>query len=223
MRKPPLVVCPEGHRLTCDKMTASQASQASMTKPEPGRPSSSESISELLAGWARHDSSSRERLMPLVYDELRRLAAHYMRGERAAATLQPTALVNEMYLRIAGLDRLQFRDRAHFMAMAATIMRRVLIDHARDRARDKRGGGVTVTSLTDQEAFAQERGIDLIALDEALGRLGALDPTQFRVVELRYFGGLTIDETAEALSISPATVKREWALARAWLYEQLSP
>src|SRR5207247_2460240 len=110
---------------------------------------------------------------PLVYEELRRLAAHYMRGERASHTLQPTALVNEMYLRIAGLDRLHFRDRAHFMAMAATIMRRVLVDHARDRGRGKRGGGVSVVSLVDQEVAAPDRGIDLVALDEALGRLAA--------------------------------------------------
>lgn len=177
-------------------------------------------ISELLAGWANHDAAARERLVPLVYQELRRLAHHYMRGERAGHTLQTTALVNELYVRLAGLDRLQWRDRAHFFAMAATLMRRVLVDYARQRGREKRGGGVSVTSLDDQ-AVAPEPPVDLLALDEALARLAAADPQQSRVVELRFFAGLSVEETAEALGISPATVKRDWATAKLWLYHEL--
>lgn len=191
-----------------------------MTTEEPSGHSAS--ISQLLAGWTAQDPAAREALLPLVYDELRRLAAHYLRGERDTHTLQPTALVHEMYIRIAGLDRLHFTGRAHFMAMAATTMRRVLVDHARDRAREKRGGGVSVTSLDARDLPAEDRGIDVLALDEALARLAELDPTQSRVVDLRYFGGLTIEETATAMNLSPATVKREWAMAKAWLFAQLS-
>lgn len=179
-------------------------------------------ITELLTAWASHDPGARDRLVPLIYDELHRLAAGYMRRERASHTLQPTALVHEMYLRMGGIDRMQWRDRAHFMAMAATLMRRVLVEHARDRAREKRGGGVSVTSLAAHDVAVPESAVDVTALDEALERLAALDLQQSRVVELRFFGGLTVDETAEALQISPATVDREWAFARAWLYQHLS-
>jgi RNA polymerase sigma factor (TIGR02999 family) len=155
-----------------------------------------------------------------VYEELRRLAHHYMKGERANHTLQTTALVNEAYLRLTDLTRMQWRDRAHFFAMAATLMRRILVDHARDRARDKRGGGVVFTALQDDQAAAGST-VDALALDEALDRLAAIDPQHARIVELRYFAGLTIEETSEALGISPATVKREWTWARAWLHQQL--
>jgi RNA polymerase sigma factor (TIGR02999 family) len=132
-------------------------------------------ITELLAAWASHDPGARDRLVPLVYDELHRLAAGYMRGERVQHTLQPTALVHEMYLRIGGIDRMQWRDRAHFMAMAATMMRRVLVEHARNRAREKRGGGVSVASLGELDVVAPETTVDVTALDEALDRLAALD------------------------------------------------
>jgi RNA polymerase sigma factor (TIGR02999 family) len=179
-----------------------------------------EAISRLLADWANRDPKARDLLVPIVYEELRRLAHHYMRGEREDHTLQTTALVNEMYLRLAGIHELRWRDRAHFIAMAATLMRRVLVDYARQRARDKRGGGISVTSL-DENAVAPQRAVDVLALDEALNRLAAADPQQSRVVELRFFAGLSVDETAEALGISPATVKRDWATAKLWLYNEL--
>jgi RNA polymerase sigma factor (TIGR02999 family) len=177
-------------------------------------------VSRLLADWSKDDPAARDALVAIVYKELRRLAHHYMQGERANHTLQTTALVNEAYLRLTDLTRMQWRDRAHFFAMAATLMRRVLVDHARDRARDKRGGGVVFTALQDEQVAAPST-IDALALDEALDRLTAIDPLHARIVELRYFAGLTIEETSEALRISPATVKREWTWARAWLYHQL--
>ncbi len=177
-------------------------------------------ISQLLADWANHDPSAREQLVPIVYEELRRLAHHYMRGERTDHTLQTTALVNEVYLRLAGIDGLQWRDRAHFFAMAASLMRRVLVDYARQRRRDKRGGGVTLVSL-DGNAAAPQSSVDVVALDQALERLAAVDPQQSRIVELRFFAGLSVDETAESLGISPATVKRDWATAKLWLYQAL--
>jgi RNA polymerase sigma factor (TIGR02999 family) len=180
-----------------------------------------ERIARLLTDWANHDPTARERLVPLVYEELRRLAHHYMRGEREGHTLQTTAVVNEVYLRLAGIDALGWRDRAHFFAMAATLMRRVLVDYARQRGRDKRGGGVSVTSL-DENAIAPQPAVDVVALDRALERLVAVDRQQSRVVELRFFAGLSVKETAEALGISPATVKRDWATAKLWLYNELS-
>jgi len=177
-------------------------------------------VSRLLADWSKEDPAARDALVAIVYKELQRLAHHYMQGERANHTLQTTALVNEAYLRLTDLTRMQWRDRAHFFAMAATLMRRILVDHARDRARDKRGGGVVFTTLQD-ERVATPPGIDALALDEALDRLAAIDPMHARIVELRYFAGLTIEETSDALGISPATVKREWTFARAWLHHQL--
>jgi RNA polymerase sigma factor (TIGR02999 family) len=180
-----------------------------------------EQVSQLLASWANQEPSARERLMPLVYEELRRLAHHYMRGERQNHTLQTTGLVNEVYLRLAGLDRLQWRDRAHFMAMAATLMRRILVDYARERRSEKRGGDISITSIEDRDAPGPERRLDLIALDEALTRLASFDAQQSRIVEMRFFGGLTVEETADAMNISPTTVKREWASARAWLHHEL--
>jgi RNA polymerase sigma factor (TIGR02999 family) len=177
-------------------------------------------IAQLLADWSNRDPAARERLVPIVYDELRRLAHYYMRGERTGHTLQTTALVNEVYLRLAGIDGMRWRDRAHFFAMAATLMRRVLVDYARQRAREKRGAGVSVTSL-GEHAVAVQPAVDIVALDEALQRLATVDPQQSRVVELRFFAGLSVDETAEALGISPATVKRDWATARLWLFNEL--
>jgi RNA polymerase sigma factor (TIGR02999 family) len=179
-----------------------------------------ERISKLLADWANRDPAAREQLVPIVYGELRRLAHHYMRGERAGHTLQTTALVNEVYLRLAGIEAMRWRDRAHFFAMTATLMRRVLVDYARQRGREKRGAGVTVTSLTENAVSAQPE-VDVIALDEALERLATVDPQQSRVVELRFFAGLSVEETAEALGISPATVKRDWSTAKLWLYNEL--
>ena len=179
-----------------------------------------ERISQLLADWANRDPAARERLVPIVYKELRRLAHHYMRGEREDHTLQTTALVNEVYLRLAGIEAMRWRDRAHFFAMTATLMRRVLVDYARQRGREKRGAGVSVTTLTENAVSAQPE-VDVIALDEALERLAAVDPQQSRVVELRFFAGLSVKETAEALGVSPATVKRDWATAKLWLYNEL--
>jgi RNA polymerase sigma factor (TIGR02999 family) len=188
------------------------AEEPDTAEPEP--------ISRLLADWANRDAAAREQLVPIVYEELRRLAHHYMVGERAGHILQTTALVNEMYLRLAGIDGLQWRDRAHFFAMAATLMRRVLVDYARQRGREKRGAGVTVTSL-DEHLVAAQPAVDVVALDDALERLAVVDPQQSRVVELRFFAGLSVEETAEALAISPATVKRDWATAKLWLYNEL--
>jgi RNA polymerase sigma factor (TIGR02999 family) len=160
-------------------------------------------------------------LVPALYTELRRLAHHYMRGERTGHTLQTTALVHEAYLRLAAVDRMQFRDRTHFVAMAATMMRRILVDHARAHTRDKRGGGVSVTSL-DDVGVGPRQTVDLVALDQALERLASQDAQQARIVELRFFGGLTIEETAAALGISVKTVKRDWAIAKAWLHHELA-
>jgi RNA polymerase sigma factor (TIGR02999 family) len=158
--------------------------------------------------------------VPIIYAELRRLAHHYMQNERPGHTLQTTALVHEAYLRLTDVNRMQWRDRGHFFAMAATLMRRILVDHARDRGREKRGGAIVFTAI-DGKDIGSNTNIDAIALDEALERLAAMDPQQSRIVELRFFGGLTIEETADALDISPATVKREWTWAKAWLYQQL--
>ena len=179
-----------------------------------------ERIAQLLADWANRDPAARDQLVPIVYDELRRLAHHHMRGEREGHTLQTTALVNEMYVRMAGIVELQWADRTRFFAMAATLMRRVLVDYARQRAREKRGGGVSVTSL-DDNAIAPQPAVDVVALDDALERLAAVDPQQSRVVELRFFAGLSVKETAEVLGISAATVKRDWATAKLWLYHEL--
>ena len=178
-------------------------------------------IARLLDAWASRDASARDALMPIVYRELRRLAHHYMRHERAGHTLQTTALVNEAYLRLVDVERMDWRGRGHFFAMAATLMRRILVDHARDRARDKRGGRMAFTSLGDH-AIAPASNVDVLALEEALDRLGAIEPRYAQIVELRFFAGLTLDETAEALGISPATIKRDWTWAKAWLYRQLS-
>ena len=191
--------------------------------PDP-KTDGSASVSQLLADWAARDPRALDRLVPLVYDELRRLARYHMNGERAGHTLQTTALVNEVYLRFAGIKGLQWRDRAHFFAMAGTLMRRVLVDYARRQKRGKRGGGVTVTSLDGHDVTAEPSvdGVDIEALDDALHRLASVDPQQCRVVELRFFGGLSIEETAEALGISPATVKRDWTTAKAWLHHELA-
>jgi RNA polymerase sigma-70 factor, ECF subfamily len=164
---------------------------------------------------------SADALLSILYGELHRLAHHYMRSEHTGHTLQTTALINEAYLRLIEIDRIQWRDRTHFVAMAATVMRRVLVDHARAQARDKRGGGVAITSL-DVDVAAPEPSVDVLSLHEALDRLARLDPVQGRIVELRYFAGLTIDEVAAALGVSAGTVKRDWGIAKAWLYRELA-
>ena len=159
--------------------------------------------------------------MPLVYDELHRLAAHYMRGERAGHTLQATALVNEAYVRLIQVEQVQWQGRAHFFAMAARIMRRILVDAARSRGYQKRGGGATLLSLDEALVVSNEPGQDLVALDEALTALAAVDARKSQVVEMRFFGGLSLEETAEALHVSRDTVKRDWKMAKLWLLREL--
>ena len=178
-------------------------------------------LSQLLDAWTSGDPAARDQLVSIVYDELRRLAHRQMRREREGHVLQTTALVNEACLRLLGLDRMQWRDRSHFFAMAATLMRRVLVDDARQRDRQKRGGQATMVAL-DEQAVAPERSVDVIALDEALERLAALDARQAKVVELRFFGGLSVEETAGVLAVSPASVKRDWASAKLWLFRELA-
>ena len=167
------------------------------------------------------DRQSLDSLLPLVYQELRRLAAGYLRRERAGYTLQPTALVNEAYLRLLKDRPDRWQNRAHFCAIAAHSMRQILIERARARGAQKRGGARARVTLDEALVAGGERSIDLVALDEALERLAALDPDQARLVELRFFGGLTVEETAEAMNISPATVKRHWTVARAWLAREM--
>ncbi len=177
----------------------------------------------MLAELRSGNKEALTKLIPLVYDELHRLAEHYMRNERVGHTLQPTALINEAYMRLASAEKADWQHRAHFVAVAAGTMRRVLIDHARKRKAAKRGGEQAALPLEDNlEFLSEERPEELIALDEALTRLQELDPRQSQVVELRFFGGLTVEETAEVLGISPKTVKRDWAVARAWLHGEMS-
>jgi len=178
-------------------------------------------VTRLLLAWSAGDQEALNRLTPMVYQELHRLAAVYMSRERNDHTLQPTALVNEVYLRLVDLQGVGWRDRAHFLAVAARTMRRILVDFARARGYQKRSAGDRV-ALNEWLAMAPEPGADLVALDDALNRLGEIDLRKSQVVELRYFGGLQVDETAEALHISPETVMRDWRAAKAWLLLQLS-
>jgi len=184
-------------------------------------PASSERVSKLLLNWGQGDQGAREALIPLVYDELRRLARRYLRRERPDHTLQSAALVNEAYLRLVRQDQPQWQNRAHFFGVAAQLMRHILVDHARNRAAAKRGAGAPRLTLDPDVALPQARDVDLVALDDALNQLAALDPQQSRLVELRFFGGLSIEETSVVLGVSPATVKREWATARAWLQREM--
>jgi len=185
------------------------------------RDESSEQVTQLLTNWSKGDPSAREAVLPLVYDELRRLAASYLRRERSDHTLQATALVHEAYLRLVEHDDANWQNRQHFFGAAAQLMRRILVDHARSHLAAKRGSGAVKVELTEAIAISQDQPAELLALDESLTRLAALDSQQARVVELRVFAGLTVEETAEVLSISTATVKREWALAKAWLLRQI--
>jgi RNA polymerase sigma factor (TIGR02999 family) len=184
-------------------------------------PASSERVSKLLLNWGQGDQGAREALIPLVYEELRRLARRYLRRERPDHTLQSAALVNEAYLRLIRQEHPQWQNRAHFFGVAAQLMRHILVDHARNRAAAKRGAGAPRLTLDPDIALPQERDVDLMALDDALNQLAALDPQQSRLVELRFFGGLSIEETSVVLGVSPATVKREWATARAWLQREM--
>ena len=179
-------------------------------------------LTALLVKWRNGDRSALDQKTPLLYEELRRLARHFLAAERSDHTLQPTALVHEAYLRLIDQHSVDWRNRAHFLAIAATMMRRILINHAEAHRAAKREGSVQMLSLEDAFGIFTDPRVDLLDLNAALDRLSGLDPQQGRVVELRYFGGLSIEETAEALEISPATVKREWSTARLWLMQQIS-
>jgi RNA polymerase sigma-70 factor, ECF subfamily len=190
----------------------------------PSDPSSSPppaTVTALLQAWGRGDKDALEALVPLVERELHRLAAHQMRGERPGHTLQPTALVNEAYLRLVGVARIEWRNRAHFLAVAARTMRRVLIDLARAKGYQKRGGRPPKVSIDDVDVAAPDAGHDVVAVHEALDALAKQDARKAQVVELRFFGGLTVDETADVLDVSPETVHRDWTFARAWLLHRL--
>lgn len=179
-------------------------------------------LTRLLLDWSDGDKDALDKLMPVVYQELRRLARYYMRRERAGHTLQTSALVNEAYLRLIDYKRMNWQNRAHFFAVASQAMRRILVEHARARKVDKRGGGAQKVSLDEAAVVSAEQASELIALDDALTSLESLDERKARIVELRYIGGLSIEETAEVLDISAATVQREWRGAKAWLYRIIS-
>jgi RNA polymerase sigma factor (TIGR02999 family) len=183
-----------------------------MAKPSPGE------VTQLLIAWGNGDQSALDKLMPLVYDELHRLAHHYMSRERPGHTLQTTALIHEAYLRLVDQTHARWQNRAHFFGIAANVMRQILVNYALRHRAAKRGGAVYKLTLDEAAGLSEEPNVDLLALDEALTRLAALDPRQARIVELRFFGELTIEETAEVLKVSPATVKREWNIAKAWLH-----
>lgn len=184
---------------------------------------STPNVTSMLAAWRAGDPQALERLLPVVYDELRRLAGRYMQRERSDHTLGATALVHEAYLRLAGRTHPSWHDRTHFFAVAAQLMRRILVDHARGHGAAKRGCGMPHVPLDGCTISVDTRGADLIALDDALVSLATVDPRKAQIVELRFFGGLTIDETAEILAVSTATVVNETRLARAWLFDEMQP
>ena len=178
-------------------------------------------ISALLRAWSGGDQSALERLTPIVYDQLHSLARRYLKRERPGHSLQATALVNEAYLRLVDQERMQWHNRAQFFAVSAQLMRRILVDHAR-RHNLKRGGGVQHVSLEEAAVVGGDQGADLVALDDALNALARLDARKVQVVEMRFFGGLSVEETAEVLKVSPVTVMRDWSTAKAWLYRELA-
>src|SRR5688500_12263598 len=179
-------------------------------------------VTALLADWSAGNKAALEALTPLVYDELRRLARRYLARERPDHTLQSTALVHEAYLRLIDQKNVRWQNRAHFFGVAAQMIRRILVDHARGRQASKRGSGAPKLSLDEAIAVPERKDFDLLALDDSLNSLAKIDPQQARIVELRFFTGLTVEETAEVLGISPATVKRDWVTAKAWLYRDIS-
>ena len=190
--------------------------------PEPSR---AHNVTELLLSWGQGDAAALDRLVPLLYDDLRRVARGHLRRERPGHSLQATALVHEVFLRLVDVDRMTLKSRTHFFALSAGLMRQILVDHARRQRASKRGGGATVISLNEAAAAAaptSTSSVDVLALDEALDTLSSLDVRQCRVVELRFFAGLNIPEAADALGVSTATVEREWAMAKAWLHQRLS-
>ncbi len=179
-------------------------------------------VTQLLIEWSNGNQAALDKLTPLVYEELHRLAHHYMSGERGGHTLQTTALINEAYLRIIDQGQVRWQNRAHFFGVSAQVMRHILVDHARRRHNAKRGGDALRVSLAEAAVVSKEPTGDVVAIDEALKRLAAIDPRKSQVVELRFFGGLTIEETAEVLKVSPITVRREWTTAKAWLYKAVT-
>lgn len=182
---------------------------------------SEHNVTRLLVGWKQGDKDALDQLIPLVYHELRQQAARYLRNERAGHTLQTTALINEAYLRLVDQKNVNWQNRAHFFGIAAQLMRRILVDHARTKKRAKRGGSDVRVSLGEVMATAPTQELDIVALDQALDRLARLDAQQSRIVELRFFSGLSVPETAEVLGISAATVKRDWQMAKAWLHREI--
>lgn len=185
-------------------------------------PEKSPEISVILKDWSGGSRASADALLALVYDELRKIAARYLRKEKSGHTLQPTALVHEAYMKLIDISDINWQDRAHFFAVSANVMRRILVDHARAKLAEKRGGDSQRIALEDAVSLSSETNVDLLAVDEALKELAVLDEQQARIVELRFFGGLTIEETAHVAGVSPATVKREWAMAKAWLHRKLT-
>ena len=183
--------------------------------------SSAQHVTRLLQAWGQGEDAALEELLPLVQQELRRLARRYMFGERPGHTLQATALVNEAYLRLVNSRQVNWQNRAHFFAISAQLMRRILVDYARARGYQKRGGGVPKVTLDEAWMGPQEKGHDLVALDDALNTLAGVDPRKSKVIELRFFGGLNVEETAEVLKVSPDTVMRDWRLAKAWLAREM--
>jgi RNA polymerase sigma factor (TIGR02999 family) len=183
---------------------------------------SPQEVTQLLAAWRDGDQAALDKLMPLVYDELRRIAGRYMKRERVGNTLQTTALVNEAYLRMVGQQNVDWQNRAHFYAVAASVMRHLLVDRARANGRVRRGGNPQRVSLDEAAVISEHKGEELLALDEALTKLNYIDERKVRIVELRYFSGLSAEETAEVLGVSEITVKREWLKAKAWLYRELT-
>jgi len=181
-------------------------------------------VTDLLTRWSEGDAAARDQLVPLIYDELRRIARRCLAGQRSGHTLQPTALVHEAYLRLVNANRntAHWQNRVHFFSAAAQMMRQILVDHARKHIAAKRGGGAITLVLEEGMALPQKASLDLLALDDAMKRLASLDARQCQIVELRFFGGLSIEETAQAIDISPATTKREWATARLWLHRAMS-
>lgn len=179
-------------------------------------------ITRILKSWSGGNREAVDDLIPLVYDELHKVAAHYLRRQRSDHTLQPTALVNEAYLKLIDISNVNWHDRAHFFAVASQTMRHILVDHARAQSREKRGGGKgQMLSLDEAVSFSKDKDVDLLSLDEALRELATIDEQQCKIVELRFFGGLTVEETAVVMKISPATVKREWRIAKAWLFKKM--
>jgi RNA polymerase sigma factor (TIGR02999 family) len=182
---------------------------------------SAQNVTRLLQAWSQGKDAALEELLPLVHQELRRLARRYMFGERPGHTLQTTALVNEAYLRLVNSRQVNWQNRAHFFAISAQLMRRILVDYARAHGYQKRGGGVPKVTLDEALMGPQEKGHDLVALDDALKALADVDPRKSKVVELRFFGGLSVEETAEVLKVSPDTIMRDWRLAKAWLAREM--